>query len=133
MAINFKKALNFQKEAGLVGGALGVRLTDKMLTKLNDRVRTLGQIGVGILLPPLLKAKPNSMVEKVGDGMKAVAYYKLLGNVPALTGVDDLDESIAGDGGYIVDDEYDNELSGLDDLDESIGNLSEEDMGDEFE
>ena len=123
MKFNFTKSLT--RGAGLAGGALGVKLTDKVFANLNENVRTLGQIGIGIVAPALLKAKPGSVIESLGDGMVAVGAYKMLAKVPALSGINDLDESI-GAAGYVIDEESD--ISGVDDLNESIGELTEDDL-----
>jgi hypothetical protein len=122
MKFNFQKQLTHV--GGLAAGGVVVKLTDKMLSNLNPTIRAAAQIGLGIVGPSLMKAKPNSIIESIGDGMAAVGVYKMLENIPGLAGVADLDSSI-GETGYVTDDlsGFDEEISGVDDLSDSIGNL----------
>jgi hypothetical protein len=115
MKFNFQKSLN--NAGGLAVGALGVKLTDKFLANLNPTVRGVGQIGLGIVGPVLLKSKPGSFVESVCDGMVAVGAYKMLENIPFLAGIG---ESI-GDEGYVID--QGTTLSGIDQLNQTIAGV----------
>jgi len=121
MKFNFTK--NLTHAGGLAVGALGVKLTDKVFANLNPNIRGLGQIGLGLVGPVLLKAKAGSFIESIGDGMVAVGAFKMLDKIPALAGIDDMGESI-GETGYVIDEGT--ELSGLDDLDQSISGLDDE-------
>jgi len=121
MKFNFTKSLTHA--GGLAVGALGVKLTDKVLANLNPTVRGLGQIGLGLVGPVVLKARPGSFIESVGDGMVAVGAYKMLDKIPALAGISDMNESI-GETGYVIDEGT--ELSGIDELNESISGLDDE-------
>jgi hypothetical protein len=123
MKFNFTK--NLTHAGGLAVGALGVKLTDKVFSNLNPDVRGLAQIGLGLAGPILLKSKPGSFVESVGDGMVAVGAYKMLEKIPALAGINDMSESI-GEAGYVID--QGTELSGVDDLDESIAGLGQDEL-----
>lgn len=125
MKFNFQK--NIMHAGGLAVGALGVKITDKMLGNLSPTVRGLAQIGVGLVAPVVLKAKAGSFVESVGDGMVAVGAYKMLEKIPALAGITDMDESI-GETGYVIDEGTD--ISGVDDLDESISGIGQDDLDD---
>lgn len=123
------------KAAGLAVGAAAVKMTDKIAANLNPNIKTFGQLAIGLVGPGLMKAKPGSIIECAGDGMAAVATYKLLDRVPGLSGIDDLDESI-GAGGYVVDhgvmgevdDDDDLDIGNIEDLDESIGEVDEDDL-----
>jgi hypothetical protein len=118
MKFNFTKELT--AVGGLAVGALGVKLTDKVFASLNPTVRNVAQIGLGLVAPVLLKQKPGSIIESIGDGMVAVGAYKMLDMIPALSGIDDMDESV-GDTGYVIDEGTD--LSGIDDPNQSIAGL----------
>jgi len=115
MKFNFQKSLS--TAGGLSAGALGVKLTDKMLANLNPTVRAVGQIGLGLVAPVFLKSKPGSFVESVCDGMVAVGAYKMLENIPFLSGI----AGNVGDTGYVI--VQGSDLSGIDQLNQSIAGV----------
>lgn len=127
--LNLKNKL--PHKTGLAVGGVGCRFIDKVAPNLNPTIKNVGQMALGIILPPVMKQKENSMLTGVGDALIAVGAYKLGEKIPGLAGVDDIDGSI-GETGYVIDEDYNmngtDEISGVDDLNDSIGELTDEDL-----
>jgi len=103
------------KTAGLAAGGVGGKvLVKKVAANLDPKLKAIGVIAVGAVLPEM--AKRNPMLANVGNGMVAVGGAELVGTlVPAMAGIydefdDDFDESIAED--YEEFDDEDSAIQG---------------------
>jgi len=114
--------LNFMKigtkAAGLAVGGVGAKfLVKKIAPNLAPKLKSIGAIVIGALLPDFL-GRRNPFMQNIGDGMMTIGGTELVGGfVPALAGVDDeweegFDESIGAENEYDVDEDEDSAIGG---------------------
>lgn len=88
------------KVAGVGAGAVAARFADKPLTNMNPKIRSIGKILVGAILPELAPKSP--MVDHVGCGMLAVGAADLFVTmtVQTLSGVGEAYDIALGEADY---------------------------------
>ena len=76
---------------GLIAGAVAGRLVaKKVLPNVDEKIKNVGVVAVGILLPKFMKSE---MGKSIGNGMIAAGGLGLVGGfLPAISGVDDMIE-----------------------------------------
>lgn len=120
------------RTVGVAGGAVVGTVIDKPLAKVNPKVRGIGKIVLGAVLPSFVPKMP--IMQHVGDGLIAVGAVDLAKEfVPSLEGIGEKDY-MDTDLGYIGEDV--DELSGTENdmsmgtvegnEDISVGDLGEE-------
>lgn len=119
--LDFKKA--GIKALGLGAGATAAVMIDRIpqVGALNPKIRAIGKIVLGVLIPSFIK---TPIVEHVGDGMIAVGTNQLVASfTPAVQGIGDVygDEAMygtddmSGSDDYVADDvSINDEVSGSD-------------------
>jgi hypothetical protein len=106
------------KVAGIGAGAVAGKFVNKFIPNFNPKIRGLLKIGVGALLPSLVK---NTFIGDAGSGMVAVGAAEIVEDLGVAGlgigryGVGNIDE-------YIIDEDY---LHGVDD-EGGVGNIEQE-------
>jgi len=76
---------------GLIAGAVAGRLVaKKVLPNVDEKIKNVGVVAVGFLLPKFMKSE---MGKSIGNGMIGAGGLGLVGSfLPAISGVDDMIE-----------------------------------------
>lgn len=117
------------RAGGVATGAIVATVANRFLGALNPKIRAIGKIAIGAVIPELMPKQ--KIVGHIGDGMMAIGAAELFTEfVPsAVSGVDDIMSGSVGDA-MTIDEDFDN-VSGMDDVvsgdDEDI-NGAEDDL-----
>jgi hypothetical protein len=118
--LNYSKLA--MKAGGIAGGVIVAELVDSKLlgNKVSPLLKSLGKIGIGLIVPELMKGKSKEFVTHVGDGFIAAGTRQLV--TVAVPGIFDVPpaeppvEGIGEDTAYVTDEVAD-DVSGLENAD----------------
>jgi hypothetical protein len=72
----------------IIGAVVARQVSTKLLPNLDNRIKSIGVVGLGVMLPKMAK---NPLMKSIGNGMIAVGGLSLVGSiVPALGAADDV-------------------------------------------